>query len=405
MATIAGLGLQYSSSFPHLSQLHVKSPTGSDWNDIYKSTIELLRHRAVRALLERSYSGVYVDEYQDCNLAQHNIVLAIAEALPCRLLGDPLQGIFEFAGNPVNWRDNVAPSFERLPDLSTPHRWLAFNPDLGAWLSEVRPRLAEGLPIDLSDYPGQWFPQTPANQLTACRRAAGTTDGSVVAITRFRPGSYQLASKLGGLFGSMEELDCERLMNFAKSLDRTTDGHDWVVSLIDLASACFTGIGSRLAKCRSQYEAGTAPSTARLTTNHNIVESLNLVAEEPSATTLVGAARRIEQAAGGRPYRRELWHEVKTTLLSHPKQEQQNFIDTAWRVRERARRFGRLPDRRLASTTLLVKGLEFDQCVVIDADKLSAKELYVAMTRGRTGLTVLSSETTIQKKPVENVLD
>ena len=203
----------------------------------------------------------------------------------------------------------------------------------------------------------------------------------------------------------MEELDCQGLMDFAKSLDSTADGHDWVVLLIDLASECFTGIGPRLANYRSQYEVGASPSTTSLTTNRDVVESLNHVVSEPSSVTLVGAARRLERAAGGRPYRRELWQEVKTTLLSHPKQEQQNFIDTAWHVRERARHHGRRPDKRVLSTTLLVKGLEFDHAVVTNADKLSAKELYVAMTRGRAGLTVLSGKPTIQKDPVTNVLD
>jgi hypothetical protein len=41
-------------------------------------------------------------------------------------------------------------------------------------------------------------------------------------------------------------------------------------------------------------------------------------------------------------------------------------------------------------TTLLVKGLEFDHAVVLDADALDAKNLYVALTRGARSLTVVS---------------
>jgi hypothetical protein len=37
-----------------------------------------------------------VDEYQDCSLDQHELICLLSEILPCRILGDPLQGIFSF---------------------------------------------------------------------------------------------------------------------------------------------------------------------------------------------------------------------------------------------------------------------------------------------------------------------
>ena len=42
-------------------------------------------------------------------------------------------------------------------------------------------------------------------------------------------------------------------------------------------------------------------------------------------------------------------------------------------------------------TTLLVKGLEFDHAIVLDAASLSRKELYVAFTRGARSLTIIST--------------
>lgn len=47
--------------------------------------------------------------------------------------------------------------------------------------------------------------------------------------------------------------------------------------------------------------------------------------------------------------------------------------------------------RRLIGTTLLVKGLEFDHAIVLDAVSLSRKELYVALTRGAQSLTIVST--------------
>ena len=60
--------------------------------------------------------------------------------------------------------------------------------------------------------------------------------------------------------------------------------------------------------------------------------------------------------------------------------------------RYRGRPVGR---RRLIGTTLLVKGLEFDHAIVLDAASLSRKELYVALTRGARSLTIISTMATL----------
>ena len=358
----------------------------------------------MRDVLERSYAGVYVDEYQDCSIPQHRIVVAISEVLPCRVLGDPLQGIFDFSEPTVDWRDDVAPYFERLPDLSTPHRWAA-SAELGRWVTEIRANLISGNAIDLRESPGQWRPLSYANQVDVCLEVGEKTPGSVVAIGKWPNECHELASKLGGQYGSMEEVDCRDLMLFAGQLDRTADGFGWATLMLDFASKCFTGIGSRLSAFRSQYVVGTAPDARRLTTNRAVVERLNRVVSEPSVGTLVDAARALARTPGVRLYRRELWQEMQTTLRTHIGSERESITDTAWYVRDRSRRNGRPPENRIVSRTLLVKGLEFDHAVVTDADKLKPKEAYVAMTRGRAGLTVLSGAPTLRYRPATNVLD
>src|SRR5437867_9801783 len=74
-----------------------------------------------RRILRASYAGLYVDEYQDCSGPQHEIVLKLARDLPCRLLGDPLQGIFDFNGQPVDWERDVFATFESLGQMEIPH--------------------------------------------------------------------------------------------------------------------------------------------------------------------------------------------------------------------------------------------------------------------------------------------
>lgn len=43
------------------------------------------------------------------------------------------------------------------------------------------------------------------------------------------------------------------------------------------------------------------------------------------------------------------------------------------------------------SRTVLIKGLEFDHAVVLDADRHNVVNLYVALTRASSTLTVLSA--------------
>ena len=100
---------------------------------------------------------MYVDEYQDCSIPQHNLILKLAEVLPCRILGDPLQGIFDFRKNEcVDWERHVSPNFDALPEMDTYWRWEKANPRLGTWLKWFRKKIISGGSIDLCKGPVTW---------------------------------------------------------------------------------------------------------------------------------------------------------------------------------------------------------------------------------------------------------
>ena len=60
-------------------------------------------------------------------------------------------------------------------------------------------------------------------------------------------------------------------------------------------------------------------------------------------------------------------------------------------MREQNRLVGRPLPRRAVGSTLLLKGLEAAVAVILNADALDARNLYVAMTRGSKALTVCAS--------------
>ncbi len=60
-------------------------------------------------------------------------------------------------------------------------------------------------------------------------------------------------------------------------------------------------------------------------------------------------------------------------------------------IREQSRLIGRPLARRSVGSTLLLKGLEADISVVLNAGALNARNLYVAMTRGSRRVLVCSA--------------
>ncbi len=151
--TIASWSLRLALSYSATSEWTIERPADNDqWNALYDSCSQLLDCEFIRRIVRCSYKGLYVDEYQDCSTTQHGIVCKLARDLPCRILGDPLQGIFDFAGqNPIYWVQDIEGSFENLGTLNVPHRWIHNgDEELGAWLQNIRAQLEAGEPVDLS---------------------------------------------------------------------------------------------------------------------------------------------------------------------------------------------------------------------------------------------------------------
>ena len=76
-------------------------------------------------------------------------------------------------------------------------------------------------------------------------------------------------------------------------------------------------------------------------------------------------------------------------------EEGNSFYETAIRAREQSRLLGRPLDRRVVGSTLLLKGLEADVAVILAADELDVRHLYVAMTRGAKRLMICSKSSVL----------
>lgn len=392
--TIAGWTLRYASSFPSTSGLPGTEPEDEQWEDVYLAAARLLRTPAVAAVVQRTYTGVYVDEYQDCSINQHQVVLALADLLPCRVLGDPLQAIFGFRDIPsVSWEADVMQSFDFVAQLDTPWRWVGANEALGRWLLEAREHLSRDEPVDLNGAPVEFVElAVPENtsEIAAAYRVARHANESAVVIRQGSHESHRLASRLGGVFGSMEEMDCRDLRKFAKRVDAST-GAGRALACIKMAKACMTGVAEVTSSLCSTLAAGRTPRIGPRCPSQVLYRAAQEVCandEWRCVRLLLEACRDI---VGTRTFRRELWSEVMRALKAVEAGDASTLREAAWQTRNITRQVGRRDELRIVSRTLLVKGLEYDHAVVADVASMDAKHLYVALTRGRRSLTVVAS--------------
>lgn len=403
--TIASWSLRIALSYSRTSGWTNRRPDGNEWQQLYGACGGLLDCDFMKRIIRASYTGVYVDEYQDCSHAQHEVVVRIAEYLPCRVLGDPLQSIFDFNDEePVDWERDVAGSFARIGELTIPYRWnCAGTPQLGEWMADVRTRLLAGQTVSLEDRPSEValkLVEVPTDlmriQGNACRYLRCGATETAVAIHKGAPAykskCHALARVLGGAFSSIEEIEGRSLFAHLKKIQNAKNPRSQLKQLVAFAKDCMTGVGGTLSAGTQRGEEVTIKPNTR---GREIARTANGFLAEPSSRAMAELLRRIEHAEDVSVVRRDLYNRMRGVLRKHGLDSTTSLLDAAAKYQSEFRYKGRPAGRRLIGTTLLVKGLEFDHAIVLDAASLGTKELYVAFTRGAKSLTIVSTTTTL----------
>ncbi|MGY2986229.1 UvrD-helicase domain-containing protein [Bradyrhizobium sp. USDA 4508] len=140
-------------AFPARSEYQINPTTALSYVEIRQAVLRALAAGALDQILPASFCGVLVDEYQDCDLLQHQLVSTIDLLLPVRVYGDHLQAIFEFGEELVDW-SLVEKAFPPLGRLTKPERWeRAGCAKLGEWLHEIRQALENGQSVNFDGCP------------------------------------------------------------------------------------------------------------------------------------------------------------------------------------------------------------------------------------------------------------
>jgi hypothetical protein len=402
--TIASWALRLSLSFGKTSRWDVQRPEDAQWPELYRACSRLLDCGFARRLIRASYAGLYVDEYQDCSIAQHEIVLKLARDIPCRVLGDPLQGIFDFDGQaPIDWERDVGRRFECLGELDTPHRWQrAGRPQIGFWLHDIRQRLLRGGAIDLTQDRPDGVTLTHVHnvddlfriQSNTCRYFACAARESAIAIHKgsqeYKAKCHALSRNLSGRFSSIEEIEGKELFSFVKKISGARSNSERLKITVEFASKCMTAVEVNLPAATRRGEAADIRANTRNPVVAPAANAYLVAANSANMSAILSALKGIDDI---QIVRADLFNRAMGVLQKHILHPQLTLAEAAERYHGEFRHKGRPVGRRkLIGTTLLVKGLEFDHGIVLDAASLSKKELYVALTRGAKSLTIVSSQ-------------
>lgn len=403
LSTIDGWAMRLISMFPQRGAYDPKilklANARSDYPNIRVASMNLLKAGHINEVLAASYERLIVDEYQDCSIRQHAVVAYAAQTLPTCVLGDPMQAIFGFGSDQLaSWDEHVCKHFPIAGELGTPWRWInAGKEDFGRWLLKVRKKLLNSEAIDLTTAPAElcWVhldgTEDMVRQMRAARTTPPTAEGRVLIIGRSTSPQSQrdMASRTPGAV-TVENVDLRDFVDFAKRFDfRATDAF---AKLATFAGEVMTNVGAPdlIARVRSLQN-----GTARKAASDAEQAALSFCAN-PSPKSAANLIVEINKLGGVRQHRPAVVRACVKALEQCDGTDGNTFYDAAVRIREQHRLIGRPLAKRSVGSTLLLKGLEADVCVILEAHELDAKNLYVAMTRGSAKLVLCSKSNQMQ---------
>jgi DNA helicase-2/ATP-dependent DNA helicase PcrA len=399
--TISSFAKRYVVSFSNAPNLPDETD-GNFYSYFIENATKILSLQLVRDIIKISYTGLFVDEYQDCTIEQHKLVLALAEVLPTHILGDPLQGIFGFKGQRLVDLDNALEMgrFNIRYKLDTPHRWIkSGNPQLGQELLQIRDDLENGREIDLLRYSKIEFKQGAYSDnyrflmeiLKNCNSVLVIDSDSKRMTTRE---NFVVAFKYIPLL--IEAFDGRDFYESAIHFDNK-DGLPSIDILHKFISSKFSNLDNWYDKANKRFKNKRDPAEEReLSEIKGLVGKLAL---NYSFLDMKAVISKIGNLRGVNCARKDLLNSLGKSM-EYAHNSKITVLDAMRNYRNGIRRVGRKMYGKCVGTTLLTKGLEFSTVIVLDADKFKdPQNFYVAFSRCTKRLIVLGHNSKMRPYP------
>jgi len=392
--TISSFAQKYVKAFYCGNDIPEQEDGKNYYPFIINKAKNLFEISSIQDVIKATYAGLFVDEYQDCNIGQHYLIKTLASILPARLFGDPLQGIFDFNGDVLVNFDNDLSDFERFPDLSIPWRWQSNNPCLGKVFDDIRNKLKDRLNIDLNLYKSHIEILSANNDQKIWDL---TKDDSVLIIS---PNSSQISdrevfiTRFNYSFRLVEAIDHKDFYSLARKLYDINSYEGLMVFLKgeSVKKKSRTVRKNTLITRLSKYfpDDKKAPNS-KGGELRSIIDNIKEWENSKSYSLLARILREIKKLNGVNCSRPELFFDL-CEALEHAKHKGVSVYEAMKEIRNRTRRTGRKVSGRCVGTTLLTKGLEFDTVAVLDAHSFKCpKNFYVAITRACKKLVIFTN--------------
>lgn len=424
LETITGFAQRYVLGFLGSSAL----PDETD-KSYFSVAIEkcrtLLLSKSVQTIIKSSYGGVFVDEYQDCTIDQHEMVMELAHNLPLHILGDPLQGIFSFESKPLVDFDKDLNLFECFDILNYPWRWQSSNPELGKEILRIRQCLEKHAPVNLQNNSNIGIhvillsENVQDNLRILANQLRSHDSESILVICP----SYKELNHNGQFIFRGDLNDRIKIKQRVDFRNRYT-----IIDAIDSGEyySCVRGIDTYIQQCTTKRRINKVAKLYDLLCNMHINKSelnkwidrknnkfknrkkenathANVLSHKfssfesyPTLDGLQNIIKYVDSLPCIKHYHHDLYFQINRSFQV-ALANNISMYEAMKLIKGKIRHQGRKIQGRVIGTTLLTKGLEFDTVVVWNAHKFEdAKNFYVAISRACKKLILLTNNNVLQ---------
>ncbi len=392
----------FAQKYVHAYRLPEAIPSLDDQNNYFKFVIEqaadILDKPLFQEVITKTYSGIFVDEYQDCLKSHHSMILAISQNIPLRIMGDPLQGIFDF-NEPLVDFDTDLNEFDKF-DLTVPWRWEKTNFQLGKDLHLIREDIEKNKEIDWSKIASIEYAQAQVgdeqkllqnrnNYIYRILEIINKEDLLIISSQSSARGiRLKLAQQLRGRFQLVEAIDEKEFYKNAQSLDDMEKNNFYAkfreISLLLLNK---TEVNNWLGENKPKNKRDEADKKIL----QPLISIIDSIEEDNLLQKMHNSIECLKSFPGMRTFVHEQFHNVMSALqIAY--HEKITVFQAMIQLRNYYRSQGRSVPHRAIGTTLLTKGLEFDNVVVLNPNSMNKKHLYVAITRARKRLFIYQEQ-------------
>ncbi len=388
--TITSFSQKYVLAFYQGGDIPKQEDSKDYYPFIIEKSIKLLNIDLISGVFKRSYSGLFVDEYQDCTSNQHELIKTLSKYLPTRILGDPLQGIFDFGGTTIVDLDDQI-EFEKFYKnkhiLSTPWRWKDTNEALGLELDQMRKEIIDGKEIDINQlHQIEAKKYNPSNLFDLSYNFSSLIYSllSEQSLLIIHPDTSNLHARINfnkffkNRFYLLESIDGKDFYNEAMKLD-SIDKDNFFTLLKALSDKLFnkTALNNWFNETGAKNKR-KPEDKIHATRLKEILADIESEVSMQKIKTYFEIVKRLPEISIKR-------QDLLSSIIKSIEEASLNNVtiyESMLTHRNKIRVVGRKVIGKCIGTTLLTKGLEFDTVVVLKANHFTCKKnFYVAISR------------------------